>query len=134
MVRYAAILLSLAPACYAAEAQQAAPAQPANHQEFATALLELLTQTEQCLASCVDEASVEAALPSLQELAQQARRLSAWQRALPEPTVQDYMAAHPQVGSFNRIWQAIGDHIERLEQAKLVSPALREVLHLAPES
>ncbi len=129
MLRYTAIL-PLASLCLAAEVQ---PALPASHQEFSTALLELLAQTEQSLASCTDAASTEAALPRLRELAERARQLAAHQASLPEPTVQDYMAAHPHVGEFNRLMNAIDDHIDRLEAAHLLSPALRELLHIAPK-
>ncbi len=132
MLRYAAFLAPLAPLCCAAETGQPAPALPATHQEFIPALLELLTQTEQALGSCTDAASTEAALPRLRELSEQAHKLSAHQQKLPEPTVQDYMAAHPHVAEFNTLWEAIINHIERLEQAQLISPELRQLLQLAP--
>ncbi len=132
MFRYATFLLPLVPLCHVAEAQQGAPVLPGTHQEFITSLLTLLADTEQCLAGCVDAASTEAALPRLRELEQQAHQLSATQHTLPEPTVQDYMAAHPYVAEFNKLWEAIGDHIKRLEQASLISSELRSVLKLAP--
>ena len=122
MFRYASALLPPVALCAAAGEQ---PALPASHQEFSSALLELLTRTEQCLATCTDEASTEAALPRLRELAEHARLLAAHQATLPEPTVQDYMAAHPHVGEFNRLMNAIDGHIDRLEAARLLSPALR---------
>ncbi len=131
MFRYAALLALTAPLCCAAKPP--APSLPATHQEYIPALLELLTQAEQALASCTDTASTEATLPRLQELAEQARRLSAHQQSLPEPTVQDYMAAHPHVGEFNRLWEAICGHIERLQQARLITPELQALLRLAPE-
>ncbi len=110
------------------------PAMPSTHQEFIPTLLALLAQTEQSLASCTDAASVNTALPRLEELAQQARRLSGHQQSLPEPTVQDYMAAHPHVAEFNRLWEAICNHLERMEQAQLITPKLRDLLKLAPET
>ncbi len=134
MLRYASILAPVLPLCCSvavAEEQQAAPL-PVNHQEFILALLDLLTQTEECLAACADAASTEAALPRLRELAERARQLSAHQQTLPEPTVQDYISAHPHVGAFNKLWQAVCGHIQRLQQTQLMSPELREILQLAP--
>ncbi len=131
-VAIASSLAALAPLHAAAELPPNAPPLPGSHQEFIPALLELLSQTEQALASCTDASSVEAALPRLRELATQARELSARQQTLPEPTVQDYMAAHPHVAAFNQLWEAICAHIERLEQARLVTPELRSLLRLAP--
>ncbi len=133
MFRATALLAALLPLCCVALAEGQPPAAaPATHQEFIPALLELLRQTEQSLAACTDAATVEAALPRLRELAEQARQLSAQQKTLPEPTVQDYMAAHPHVAEFNKLWEAICAHIERLETAQLVSTELRQVLKLAP--
>ncbi len=129
MFRYAALALPLMPAlCLAAEEATA----PTTHQEFIGSLLDFLPQTELCLASCTDAAATEAALPRLHELAAQARQLSAWQQALPEPTVQDYMAAHPHVAEFNKLWEAIGQPLSRMEREKLITPELRELLQLAP--
>ncbi len=133
MFRQAAIFTPLAALCCVATAEQPSAARLTTHQEFIPALLELLTQTEQSLASCTDEASTKAALPRLRELAEQARQLSALQQGLPEPTVQDYMAAHPHVAEFNKLWEAICGHIERLEQARLITPELRSLLQLAPQ-
>ncbi len=136
MFRYATHLAPLASLCCATEtgvaAQETTAPTPTTHQEFIPALLELLQQTEQSLATCTDEASTKAALPRLRELAAQARKLSAVQQSLPEPTVQDYMAAHPHVAEFNKLWDAICEHLSRLEQARLVSPELRQLLQLDP--
>ncbi len=134
MFRYAALLAPLAPLCCAAEQSQQAPALPATHQEFIPALLELLEQTEQSLASCTDAASCEAAVPRLKELAARARQLSAHQQSLPEPTVQDYIAAHPHIAQFTRLWEAVSAHIERLEQTQLITPEMRNLLQLAPKA
>ncbi len=133
MFRYAALLALTATLCTAAPTAAPAPVQmPTSHQQFIPALLELLEQTEQCLAGCTDAASVEAALPRLRELAEQARKLSAHQQTLPEPTVQDYMAAHPHVAEFNKLWEGVCGHLARLEQAGLITADLRDVLQLAP--
>ncbi len=128
MCRHLAFLAPLAPLCCAAEAGL-----PATHQEFIPTLLELLRQTEQGLAACTDASTTKAALPRLRELAARARQLSAHQQSLPEPTVQDYMAAHPHVAEFNKLWEAICAHIERLEQAQLITAELRDLLQLAPK-
>jgi len=101
---------------------------------LAQATVDLLSQTEICLNSCRDEESVRAALPRLQELAEQAQQLTARQKALPDPTVQDYMAAQSLVADFQTLWHAIQEHLERLECEQLLSPAMREILRIAPSS
>ncbi len=103
-----------------------------THQGLAQATVDLLSQTEICLNSCRDEASVRAALPRLKELAEQARQLTARQKALPDPTVQDDMAAQSLVADFQTLWNAIQEHLERLEREHLLSPAMREILRIAP--
>lgn len=108
---------------------------PANHVDLTTAIIEFLSRTELCLNSCQDEASVQAAIPRLQELKKECDTLVETQRALPEPTIQDYMAVQSQMESFNTVWNAIRDHIERLEQTGLMSQEIRNILHIAaPES
>ncbi len=135
MFRYAATaLIPLAAICCAAEAPQAEAALPDTHQKFIPVLLDFLAQTEQCLAGCTDAASTAAVMPRLNELAARAHQLAAHQASLPEPTVQDYMAAHPHVGEFNKLWKAISGHIERMEQAALMTPELHSLLQLAPEA
>ncbi len=135
MFRTTALFLAPAALCAAAETPQQAPAAklPASHQEFSLALLDWLEQTEACLATCTDAAGVQAAMPRLRELGERAHALADCQRELPEPTVQDYLAAHEHVGDFNKRWYAIGDHIERLRTAGLLSPELRELLRIAPD-
>ena len=108
---------------------------PTNHVDLTTAIIEFLSRTELCLNSCQDEASVQAASPRLQELKKECDTLVETQRALPEPTIQDYMAVQNQMESFNTVWNAIRDHIERLEQTGLMSQEIRNILHIAaPES
>ena len=128
---YRVILPALLPlGALTLHAQQEAPS---THQEAARQLIELLVQTEACLASCTDAATVQAALPRLRELAEQANQLKLAQAALPEPTTQDYLAAQELLGAFNTTWKAVRDHISRLEKAELISPEMREILHIAPE-
>ncbi len=136
MFRYAALLLLplLSLSSVASETAATTPALPSSHQKHIPALLELLTQTEQALSSCTDAATTTAALPRLQELAEQTRQLAANQQTLPEPTVQDYLAAHPHVAEFNKLWEAICGHIERMELNHLITPELRTLLKLAPQS
>lgn len=124
-------LLALAPALPAQE--QAEPAPPTTHQEAALMLIDLLTQVEACLASCTDEASVQQALPVLTELSEQAQKFKLMQDSLQEPTVQDYMVAQDLLGAFNTVWNAIRDHIARLEQQRLITPELRRILVIAEE-
>lgn len=124
-------LLLLAPTLPAQE--QAEPEPPTTHQEAALMLIDLLTQINESLAECTDEATVQAALPKLKALAAQAEWFKRAQDALPEPTVQDYMAAQDLLGAFNTTWNAIRDHIDRLEQNHLLTPELRSILVIAPE-
>lgn len=104
---------------------------PASHVDMTHAILDFLSRTELCLQSCQDEASISAALPQLKELKKECGQLVDAQRSLPEPTVQDYMAVQDKMEAFTTIWKAIRDHIERLEQAGLLSQELREILHIA---
>ncbi len=106
--------------------------EPTTHREAALMLINLLRQTDDCLATCVDASTVRAALPKLRELATLARDFKRMQNALPEPTTQDYMAAQDLTGDFNTVWNSIRAHIERMESAKLLTPELREILAIAP--
>lgn len=125
------LFLALALA-FSASAQSPAPT---NHVDLTTAIIEFLSRTELCLNSCQDEASAQAAIPRLQELKKECDTLVETQRALPEPTIQDYMAVQTRMEAFNTIWNAIRNHIERLEQAGLMSQEMRNILHIAaPES
>ncbi len=105
---------------------------PSNHVDLTDSILDFLSRTELCLNSCNDEQSIAAALPQLQQLKEECGRLVDAQRALPEPTVQDYMAVQNKMEAFNTIWNAIRNHIERLEDNKLMTPELREILRIAP--
>ncbi len=131
-----ALVLLLPPCCLAGESGAVAsdaPA-PATLSEYTQAVVSLLSQTELSLNGCRDAASVTAALPRLRDLARQAERIAASQEGLPDPTVQDYLAAHPQIKAFNTLWKAISGHIDRLEEAGLMTPELREVLKVAPDN
>lgn len=105
-----------------------------THQGIAESLVELLSHTELCLNSCTDAVSVQAALPQLQELAKEAAALSARQKALPEPTVQDYMASQVLAKDFLVLQRAIRQHLDRLQKDGLMTPELREILKTAPEN
>lgn len=129
------IFCTLLPGALLCGAQEQAPTVEADtHQDVAAALVDFLSRTELCLNSCRDAASVEAALPSLEKLKEEAQALHLRQAKLPEPTVQDYMAAQSLAGDFSTLWSAIREHIERLENAGLVSDSLRQTLHIAPSS
>lgn len=117
----------LSPLCLAEETLS-----PDTHQGLAQAVLALLSQTEICLNSCRNQESVQAALPRLRALAEEAEQLSLRQKALPEPTVQDYMAAQSLVGEFYTLWDAVQKHLERLEKDQLLTPDLRDILRIAP--
>lgn len=106
---------------------------PATHQEAAAQLIDLLEETEACLAGCTDAAGVQAALPRLRELSARARAFKEAQDHLPEPTTHDYIAAQDLLKRFNTAWQAIRDHIERITRAGLLTRELGEVLVISPE-
>lgn len=125
-----ALLCSL---CTAAEDASAMPHPPiGTHQEVARKLVLLLQDTNACLASCVDAATVQAALPRLRELAARAEDIKAEQTRLPDPTRQDYSVGPDLAAAFSSTWKSIRDHIARLEEAHLVSPELRDILRIAP--
>lgn len=106
---------------------------PGNHVDVTTAILDFLSRTELCLNSCTDAASTQAAIPQLQQLKQECDKLAEAQKALPEPTVQDYMAVQAHMEAFNTIWKAIRNHIARMQQEKLMTPEIIQILHIAPE-
>lgn len=105
---------------------------PSNHVDMTGAILDFLSRTELCLNSCQDTESASAAIPHLLNLKQECEQLVEAQRALPEPTIQDYMAVQSQMESFNTIWNAIRGHIERLEQSRLITQEMRDILQLTP--
>lgn len=108
------------------------PPPPATHQEAAWQLVQLLRDTDTCLASCTDAAAVQAALPRLRELADRAATLKRAQNSLPDPTKQDYSVGHELLSAFTLVWKSVREHIDRLEQAGLMSPELRDILRVAP--
>ena len=112
----------------------AAQAMPTNHVDMTSAILDFLSRTELCLNSCRDTASVAEAVSQLNQLKQECAQLVETQRQLPEPTVQDYMAVQSKMEAFNTLWAAIRNHIERMEQEQLLTPELREILHISPSS
>ncbi len=114
--------------------QEKLPPPPLTHSEAARQLIDLLQQTEACLATCRDEGSVCAALPELQRLARLARHIVHGQQNLSEPTTQDYIAAQQLAGEFNTAWEAIRAHIARLEHNHLLSPQMREILCIDPST
>lgn len=120
-------LLFIPIAAIAATAQEV----PATHQDMAEALLDFLSRTELCLRSCTDEASVNAALPQLQQLAKEADKLAAAQAALPEPTVQDFMSVQDKMGTFDSICKAIQAHLVRLSEKGLLNDNFRQILKIS---
>ncbi len=109
-------------------------ASPSNHVDMTNAILDFLSRTELCLNSCRDEVSAQAAIPQLQKLKEECSILVKEQQNLPEPTIQDYMAVQNKMEVFTTIWKAIRNHIERMEQARILSPELRQILQIAPVS
>lgn len=111
-----------------------AQASASNHVDMTSAILDFLSRTELCLNSCRDAASAQAAIPQLQALKEECSILVKEQQNLPEPTIQDYMAVQNKMEVFTTIWNAIRNHIERMEQARILSPELRQILQIAPNS
>lgn len=111
--------------------QAAAQEIPATHQDMAEALLDFLSRTELCLRSCTDEASANAALPQLRQLATEADKLAAAQAALPEPTVQDFMSVQDKMGTFDSICKAIQAHLVRLSEKGLLNDNFRQILKIS---
>ena len=106
----------------------------ASHMDHTHKILDFLSRTELCLNSCRNAESAAASLPQLRELEKECAQLVESQRALPEPTVQDYMAVQDQMEAFNTIWEAICKHIERLESEQLISEEMRNILRIAPSN
>ena len=104
---------------------------PSTHQDMAEALLDFLSRTELCLQSCTDKESISAALPKLKQLAEEADKLAAAQAALPEPTVQDFMAIQDKMGTFDTICKAIQAHLVRLSKQGLVTDDFRQILKIS---
>ena len=109
-------------------------AAPTNHVDMTNAILDFLSRTELCLNSCRDSVSTAEAIAPLKALRQECAQLVEAQRQLPEPTVQDYMAVQNKMEAFSTLWNAIRNHIERMEQEQLLTPELRGILHIAPVS
>lgn len=107
---------------------------PSNHVDMTAQILDFLSRTELCLNTCRDESSTKAAVPQLQQLKQECDKIVEQQKALPEPTVQDYMAVQNQMETFNSIWKAIRDHIERMQMENLMSPEIAAILLISPDS
>ncbi|MCQ2364707.1 MAG: hypothetical protein MJ051_04045 [Akkermansia sp.] len=137
-----ALALLLSPAVTAQEeqatAQQEADANATlaadSHTELADALVDFLSRTDACLATCTDEPSARAAQPQLEALHREAAELAARQAELPEPTVQDYMATQNRANDFLQLWQSIRAHLARMEKAGILLPEIRQTLHIAPET
>lgn len=117
-------LLMVQPALYAQSASEK------THQDYALALLDLLAETELCLAQCVDLESIQHNKPRLQELSEQMQELSVLLQNLPEPTIADYIAAEQQVSEFNTLWNAIKKHVQRLREAGFYSDELLAIIKL----
>lgn len=104
---------------------------PMTHQDMAEALLDFLSRTELCLRSCVDETSATAAIPQLRQLAAEADKLAAAQAALPEPTVQDFMAVQDKMGNFDTICRAIQTHLVQMSEKGLMTDEIRQILKVS---
>lgn len=105
-----------------------------SHAELADQLVSLLNRTVEVLDQCTDAATAEAAVPSLKALRSEAEQIMAHQAALPEPTVQDYMAAQGRANDFLDAKRALQTRLTRLQQEGLLSGEIREILGIAPET
>lgn len=114
-------------------AAETEPAATESHISIAEQLVELLQHTADCLESCTTEETAATALPTLQGLQEQAAALAAAQSALPEPTVQDYMAVQNRANDFLDAKKRIQREIQRMQKAGLLTAEIREVLRIAPE-
>lgn len=113
--------------------EQAAPPAADSHTEIADALVDFLRRTDASLAACTDEATARAAIPQLEALRAEAAELAARQAALPEPTVQDYMATQDRANEFLQLGLSIRAHLTRMEKDGILLPDIRKILHMAPE-
>lgn len=104
-----------------------------THQDVAAEMVQLLTRAAEVLASCTDDCSARAALPELQKLADKASQLVQRQSALPEPTVQDYMAAQDLAKDFLQAKHRIREQMERLQKEGLLTPEMGAILKWEPE-
>ena len=123
---YISALIIPAAACYATTEHTD------THHSLAQEIINLLSETELVLSTCTDAASVEAALPRLEELAQQAQSIHDRQLKMPNSTLQEDISIAALVQEFQLIWGAICAHIERIEKAGILSNELRDVLRIAP--
>lgn len=114
-------------------ATETEPAATESHISIAEQLVELLQRTADCLESCTTEETAAAALPSLQGLQDQAATLAAAQAALPEPTVQDYMAVQNRANDFLDAKKRIQREIQRMQKAGILTAEIRKILCIAPE-
>lgn len=105
-----------------------------SHADLADALANLLQHTAATLEQCMDDASVAAAIPQLKAQREEAARLIVRQAAMPEPTVQDYMAAQARANDFLEAKRTIQTHIERLQTEGLLTDEIRRILGIAPET
>lgn len=130
------LLLSVPILSSAQVEEPAAPATEAadSHAELADAIVVLLQRTVATLEKCTDKDSLAAAIPTLQAQREEAAQLMARQAALPEPTVQDYMAAQARANDFLDAKRALQTHISRLQTEGLMSAEIREILGIAPET
>lgn len=104
---------------------------PSTHQDMAEHLLDFLSRTELCLRDCTDENSLASVLPKLRLLAREADKLAAAQAALPEPTVQDFMAVQDKMGTFDSICKAIQSHLLRMSKNGLLTEEIRQILKIS---
>ena len=123
---YICALIIPAAACYATTEQTD------THHTLAQEIIDLLAETELVLSTCTDSTSVEAALPRLKELAEQAQSIHSRQLRLPNSSLQEDISIATLVQDFQLVWGAICNHIERLEKAGILSNELRDVLRIAP--
>ncbi len=100
------------------------------HVAIARELLDILSRTELLLQNCTDAAGVEAALPALRQQRERMLETAEKQRALPDPNADEMKAVNELADTFLSLAEAIGEHMRRLHEANLVSPALEAVMQM----
>lgn len=105
-----------------------------THSDLATDILIYLAATESSLRACQDEESIKKTIPQFKRLKEESDRLMAIQRQLPDPSRQDCIDVEKKGVAFLKLWKAIRKHIERLENEKLITQELRDILYIAPPS
>ncbi len=103
-----------------------------NHQELSKALLIILQKSKDSLSACQDKQSTQAQLSTLKSLSSDMRKLQSAQLNLPEPSPVDYVSTETYMKQFHQLWTDIKAELLRIDNAKLYSKELLDILKLLP--